>query len=332
VADPVANIIGISFVEIATSRIADIQTVMDAVIAAETNILNPILKALFIIYIGRQFLLTMAGELTMQRFKSTVMRAGIIILLVTHNGQFVNYVRDPVFNKIPQAMSAMIAGDYGATTAGQPLAAQFDATAAKGDAIVAEIDAVSTHVFSLTDWINSGTAHFGNGIFQFILACIVGIWLLGQSFLAIILAMGLPLLCFEIFERTRGFVDQWISKLVGFVAFGFAASFVLAVQMQGMKTMFDAVKGKAVTNGAQAVAMLLHIVGNGVLDLLTMAFIPTVVGFGSGAVASLAAPSAMVAMRSLSMGGGAVGTAMVRAAGGAARAAGGGIRNAISRT
>ena len=293
----------------------NIQTVMDAVIAAETNILFPILKALFLIYIGRQFLLTMAGDLTMQRFWSTIMRSGIIILLVTRNGQFVNYVRDPVFNKIPQAVANMIAGGYGATTAGQPMAAQFDAIAAKGDAIVAEIDAVSTHVFSLTDWINSGTGHIGNGIFQLILACIVGIWLLGQSFLAIILAMGLPLLCFEIFERTRGFVDQWISKLVGFVAFGFAASFILAVEMQGMKTMFDAVKGKAVTNSAQAVAMLLHIVGNGVLDLLTMAFIPAVVGFGSGAVAALAAPSAMLAMRSISLATGGAGAAAARAGG-----------------
>jgi hypothetical protein len=331
VADPVANIIGISFVDIATTRMENIQTVMDAVIAAENNVLNPILKALFLIYIGRQFLLTMAGDLSMQRFWSTVMRAGIIILLVTHNGAFVQYVRGPVFEKIPQAMSAMVAGNFAATAAGQPQAAQFDAIAAKGDAIVGEIDAVSTSVLSITDWINSGTAHIGNGIFQTILSCIVAIWLLGQSFLAIILAMGLPLLCFEIFERTRGFVDQWIAKLVGFIAFGFATSFVLALEMEGMKTMFDAVRGKAIINAAQAVAMLFHIVGNGVLDLLTIAFIPTVVGFGSGAVAALAAPSAMLAMRSLSLAGGGVGAAVARAAGGMSRASRG-VRNALSRS
>lgn len=330
-ADPVANIIGISFVDIATTRMADIQQVMDAVIAAEVNVLNPILKALFLIYIGRQFLLTMAGDLSMQRFWSTIMRAGIIILLVTHNGQFVQWVRTPIFEGVGQQSSAMIAGNFGATAAGQPMAAQFDAIAAKGDAIVGEIDAVSTNVFSLMDWINSITAHVGNLIFQLILACVVGIWLLGQSFLAIILAMGLPLLCFEIFERTRGFVDQWISKLLGFCAFGFATSFVLAVEMQGMKTMFDAVRGKAIVNVAQAVAMLFHIVGNGILDLLTMAFIPTVVGFGSGAVAALAAPSAMLAMRSLSLAGGAAGAAAAKAAGGMSRASRG-VRNALSRS
>lgn len=303
---------------------------MDAVIAAEVNVLNPIIRALFLIYIGRQFLLCMAGDLTMQRFWSTVMRSGIIILLVSHNGQFVQWVRTPIFEGVGQQTSAMVAGDFGATAAGVPMAAQFDAIAAKGDAIVGEIDAVSTNVFSLMDWINSITAHVANAIFQLILACVVAIWLLGQSFLAIILAMGLPILLFEIFERTRGFVDQWISKILGFCAFGFATSFVLAVEMQGMKTMFDAVHGKAIGNVAQAVAMLLHIVGNGVLDLLTMAFVPTVVGFGSGAVAALAAPSAMLAMRSLSMGGGAVGAAAARAVGGMARASNG-VRRAIAR-
>jgi hypothetical protein len=328
-ADPVTNIIGISFVDIASTRMANLQATMDAVIAAENGILNPILRALFVIYIGRQFLLTMAGHLTMQRFFDTIIRSGIIILLVTHNGAFVQYVRDPVFNKIPQAMSNMVAGNYAALPTGQPMAAQFDAIAAKGDAITSEIDSVSTNVFSLSDWINSISGHAANWAFQIVLAVIVGIWMLGQTLLGIILALFLPMLCFEIFERTRGFVDQAIAKLVGMAAFGFATSFVLAMEMNGMQTMFNTIKGHAADNANAAAGMFWHVMGNGVLDMLTMAVLPVAVGFGSGAVAALAAPSAMLAMRSLSLASRSVTAAASRAAAVLSRTAG--PANALTR-
>jgi hypothetical protein len=299
------NIIGISFVNIASSRMANLQSTMDAVLAAENGVLYPILKALFLIFIGRQFLLTMAGHLSMERFFATIIRSGVIIMLVTHSGAFVQWVRDPVFNKIPQAMSAMVAGNYAATTAGQPMAAQFDGISSKSNAISAEIDTVSTSIFSLTDLTNSMSGRLANLMLQIVLAIVVGIWLLGQTLLGIVLSMGPPLLCFEIFDRTRGFVDQWIGKLVGMTAFGFATSFVLAMEMNGMKTMLDAVKAQATANATIAVAAFFQVLGNAVLDLLTMAVLPVAVGFGSGAVAALAAPSAMLVMRSLSMAGGA---------------------------
>ena len=57
-----------------------------------------------------------------------------------------------------QALSNIVAGNYAATTAGQPLAAQFDAISAKGDAINAAIHAYSIAVpaaSSLTIFRNS---------------------------------------------------------------------------------------------------------------------------------------------------------------------------------
>jgi type IV secretory pathway VirB6-like protein len=326
----VTNAIGISFVDIASTRMATIQTVLDAALAAEVNILTPILRALFVIYIGRQFLLCMGGHLSIQRFFDTILKSGIIILLVTHNGAFVQYVRDPVFNKVPQALSAMVAGNYGATTANQPLAAQFDSISAKGDAITTAVYDKASNWWSMSDWISCIAASINDGIFQVILALIVGIWLLGQSLLAIILAIGLPILCFELFDRTRGFVDQWIGKIVGFAAFGFATSIVLAFEIQGLKTQFDALHTAATTNAVQAVSMYWHVLGNSLLDLLTIAILPGAVGFGSGAAAALGAPSAMLVMRSLSLASGGVGMAASRAATALSRAAG--RINRISRS
>jgi len=112
----------------------------------------------------------------------------------------------------------------------------------------------------------------------------------------------------------RGFVDQWIGKIVGMAAFGFATSFVLAMQMNGMKTMFDAVKAQTAANATAAAGMFWHVIGAGVLDLLTMAAIPAAVGFGSGAVAALAGPTAFMAMRSLTLASGGVSAAANRTA------------------
>jgi len=66
---------------------------------------------------------------------------------------------------------------------------------------------------------------------------------------------------------------------------------------------------------------------------LTIALLPTAVGFGSGAVAALTAPSAFMVMRSLSLATGAVGVAAGRAATALSRVASGAGRvNRMSRS
>jgi type IV secretory pathway VirB6-like protein len=113
-----------------------------------------------------------------------------------------------------------------------------------------------------------------------------------MGLIAIALAIGPMLLPLELFERTRGFVDQWIGKFVGFIAHGLGATIVLAMQMQGLQNMLNQVNGVAGTNPPAAVGMLLHCVGDSVLDFLTIAAVPIAFGFGAGTVAALVAPAA----------------------------------------
>jgi type IV secretory pathway VirB6-like protein len=298
----------ITFVGLASSRVATLQAVMNAVLASEQSVLFPILNALMIIFVGRQFLLVMYGNMTVNRFLDSIIRAGIICLLVTHSGAFTQWVSGPVFTKVPAALTSLATGSYGAAPANTSSAAQFDSVSSAGDSIAAQIVALTT-VSSPSSWINAGTAYAADGFFQIILCCIFGIWLLGLGVLAIALCLGPPFLLFELFDRTRGFVDQWIAKLVGFTAFGFATSLVLAMQLQGLTTMLQQANGMAASNVPAAVGMLLHCVSNSVMDLLLMAACPIAFGFGSGAVAAMAAPASFAAMRSLSIGG-----AVVRAA------------------
>ncbi len=78
------NIVGISFASLAQARSDQLAATMDIVLSAEGAVLLPILKALFLIFIGRQFLLCMYGHLGMERFMMSAIRVGIIVLLIGH--------------------------------------------------------------------------------------------------------------------------------------------------------------------------------------------------------------------------------------------------------
>ncbi len=287
------NIIGISYDAIASARIQLLKTAMDAIIAAELQFVVPILKSLLVMFVVRQFTLTWTGNMTVERFIGSSVRAAIVVLLISHSGAFAQYVRDPIFDKVPQAISSTILSSAGVqTSSSATIAQQFDKVSIASDAVTAAIVAKQTS-FSISSLVNYLSAQLANGGIQFLLSCIAAIWLLGQTLLAIILCFGPLLLGFELFDRTRGWVDQWIGKLVGMTAFGIGTSILLGIQMQGLLTLFRTVNGNIPTSGAEAVAVLMRICGNVVMDLFTMGALPLICAYGSGVAASLAAPAVM---------------------------------------
>ncbi len=317
------NIVGISFASLAQARSDQLGATMDTVLSAEGAVLMPILQALFLIFIGRQFLLCMYGHMGMERFMMSAIRVGIIVLLISHTNQFAQYVREPVFTTIPQTIAGFAGGS---TSASQTIAAQFDAVSAGADALTASTVKVNSG-WAPSAFINCMSAWLADFAMQVLLACIVAIWLLGQTLLAIIICFGPLLLCFELFERTRGFVDQWIGKIVGMTAFGLATSVLMAIMMQGLTTLMQNADGSIASSGAQAVSVMLHVIIAITLDAFTMIALPSIVGFGSGVAGSLAAPSALAVGRAL------MGTNMgVAALKAGVRGASGGARNGLAKS
>lgn len=291
------NIIGITYDAIANSRIQQLKSAMDAIIAAELQFMVPILKSLLVMFVVRQFTLTWTGNMTVERFVGSSVRAAVVVFLITRSGSFAQYVRDPIFDKVPQAVSNTILASAGVqTTSGMTIAQQFDKASAAADAVTAAIVARQTS-FSISSLVNYLSAQLADGGIQGLLACIAAIWLLGQSLLAIILCFGPLLLGFELFERTRGWVDQWIGKLVGLTCFGIGTSILLGIQMTGLRNMLRAVNDNLPAGGPEAVAVLMRVGCNVLLDLCTMVALPAICAIGSGVAASLAAPSAMLAVR-----------------------------------
>jgi len=291
------NIIGISYDAIASGRIQQLKAAMDAIIAAELQFVVPIIKSLLIMFVVRQFTLTWTGNMTVERFVGSSVRAAVVVFLISHSGAFAQYVRDPIFDKIPQAVSSTILASAGVQSNNSTtIAQQFDKASAAADAVTAAIVARQTS-FSIASFVNYLSAQAADGGIQFLLAFIAGIWMLGQSLLAIILCFGPLLLGFELFDRTRGWVDQWIGKLVGMTCFGIGTSILLSIQMQGLLTLLKTVNSNIPSSGPEAVAVLMRVGCNIVLDLFTMVSLPAICAYGSGVAAALAAPSAMLALR-----------------------------------
>ncbi len=320
------NIAGITYDAIAAARISQLKTTMDAVITAELQFVVPILKSLLIMFVVRQFTLAFTGNMTVERFVGSCVRAATVVFLISHSGSFVQYIRDPIFDKIPQAISSTILSAAGAsTTSGTTIAQQFDKVSVASDAVTAAIITSQTG-WSVSSLVNYAAASFANFAVQFLLGGIAGIWLLGQSLLAIILCFGPLLLGFELFDRTRGWLDQWIGKLVGITAFGIGTSILLAIEMTGELNMLKAVNANLPTGGPEAVSALLRVGCNVLLDLFTMAALPAICAYGSGVAASLSAPSAMASLRAA----GAAASGARAVAGSSAR--GRAASNSINRT
>jgi len=325
------NFVGFTYEAIATGRIQQLKQAMDAVIAAELQFMVPIIKSLLVVFVVRQFTLTWTGNMTVERFVGSSVRAAVVVFLIIHSGTFVQYVRDPVFDKIPQAVSSTILSASGVpTSSGNTIAQQFDKVSVASDSVTALIIAKQTG-WAVASLVNYASASFANFAVQFLLAGIAGIWLLGQGLLAIILCFGPLLLGFELFDRTRGWVDQWLGKLVGMTTFGIGTSILLSIQMAGEQALLKTVESNLPSSGPQAVAALMRVGCNVLLDLFTMAALPLICAVGSGVAASLAAPSALVALRAASAGSAGVRAMASGGRAASASAAGGRAANTASK-
>lgn len=322
------GVAGWSYEQMATGRMTMLRTMMDAVINAELTIMVPVLKALVIIWITRQFLFFMYGLVSFERLMISTIRPLVIALLIVQAGSFVHRVRDPIMDTIPRAVASTIMSAAGVqTTSTADMATQFDTTAAG-------VDMLSDAALKLnTGWSASALAN-AIGIFmattgaQLILSCIFGFFLLGQTMMAIVLCFGPLVLVFEIFERTRQWVASWLTKIVGLVAFGIGTSLLLAIQLTELRTLLSGIDANASGNAATAAGAMIRVASNLVLDLLTMAALPAIAGFGSAAAASMASPS-IAAMRGASAGAGAAGVGAARAAGAGLRSSAGAVRSRL---
>ena len=286
------NAIGFTYASLAQDSLATITSTMDAVIRAEAAYVTPTLRAVALLFVLRQFLLLNTGHMTWERFTSSCLRVLIVIYLVTNSGNYVQRIRDPLFNNVPQAISqSVLSGGDISTSSTTSLAAQFDQVSMASDAVTAKVVKKAT-IWDPSTIGQAFSAWIADGGMQTILSVIATIWLLGQRALAVILCFGPYLLLFELFDRTRGFVDHWIGKLVGVTAFGMGTAIVLAMEMTSLQQVLtNANNSVPAMMGDEATSVLWHVVSNMLSDAVTILALPVICAFGTGVAAAYAGPA-----------------------------------------
>lgn len=292
-----SNIVGISFAAIAATRSDQLQSTMDTIIAAEAAMLSPAVKGLFGFFVARQFMMVQWGLMNVKRLVLSIIRMAVVSLLLTHTNQFDQWVRTPLFTTIPQAIASWVGTSSGAS-GGQSLAVQLDNASAAADAMTAHAQGLNAaFIMGPTAMGREFAINLADTGMQIMLGLMAFVWLLGQTFLAIVICFGPLVLPLELFDRTRGFVDTWIGKLVGMTAFSIGVSMILAIEMQGLLSTMQQVDSGMGGNVAGAVASMLHTMVGILVDALTMIALPGIVGFGSGVAAGIAAPAAFAVGR-----------------------------------
>ena len=285
------NIVGFSYVTLAQNSINTITNTMNAVIGKELTYVVPTLKAAGVLFIARQFLLIFTGYLSKERFFSSLFRVLVIVYLIISSGQYVQRIEQPLFDAVPQAISSAILSASGvATTSTMSIAQQFDAVSAMADAVTGLVQQRAT-VWSPSSYARALAAWIANGFMQTVLGIIAWVWMQGQRALGIVLCFGPYLLIFELFDRTRGFLDQWIGKLVGVLSFGLGTGVVLAYEMTDLLQVLVSASNNMPTSDDAATSVLFHVLANIVQDAFTMLALPGLCAFGSGVAASYAAPA-----------------------------------------
>ena len=269
-----------TFAGIAQTQDTALRAAMDAVTSASLSYAVTPLRALLVIYVAITFLLFAGGSLGRNGLIGRLLRAAFVWMIVTSGTVYASDIRDLCFDGIPNQIATTINGQ-GATISA---AAQFDKVSAAADSMVAAVRAQNTgwSVSALSNAIGAWIATAG---LQFVLGVMCAVWLLGRKLMAVVLCFGPWLICFELFDRTRGWVDQWLGKIVGLLVFQLASSVLLQLMLTGEMNLMQQFHNATSVGVDEAVGQLFHVVVMVAMDAITMLALPAVCAIGSGAAA-----------------------------------------------
>jgi type IV secretory pathway VirB6-like protein len=253
---------------------------MDAVIAAALVEARLAWLTALSIYVVGFALLAMWQRVDLYEVGLACARA-LAIAAMLQSGNYAFYVRDLFFTELPNTFGAMLGGARPTVGSAQ----QFDVLWSAVLNIVGRVGAVSTGWFG---WADRAIAWAVALLCLVPLALIFGIWLMGRIFMAIIICLGPFLLILALWRSTRGFVEGWIGKLVGFAVFQLATSILLRILLVEISRRFQAVQAGMGATVDEMHAALALVFLTFCLGAVVMVALPGAVAIGSGSVAAAA--------------------------------------------
>lgn len=292
---------------------------IDVVLSAAISQIRPILQWSLMVSVTAAGFAVAYGRMSADRLATWAVRALAVAWLIGGAAAYNQVVRNLFMTELPNWIATTVNGGGQQIQAAQ----QFCVLRAASENLVSQVfnEATGWSVAALGARVSAEGARWWQGI---CLEISFAIWLLGRRLMALALCMGPFLLCFELFQNTRGFVKSWIGTLVGLAAFQLASAIQLQFAQQGAMEFLRQLRGDMGGGLDAMTANLWAAAGHFLIDAITMFSIPTICAVGSGvAVQTAAGSQAVLNMVSKGARLGSTAAAKASGAGQAVRAAGG---------
>lgn len=293
---------------------------MDAVIGAGLTWVAPALRTAMMLYVLGYGFLTMYQHADGWTFVTAAMRA-IAIGMLIQSANYNYYVRDLFFTDLPNTIAASLYGPRISVNSAQQLDVLWSAA----------VNMASFILKQAIGWTNIGERALVYVLLMLIQlalwVCFV-VWYISRVFMALIICMGAFLLVLALFRSTRGYVQQWIGKLVGLTMLNLSASILLRVVLVVLTGRLRAIQGDPTLSLSEMLNNLAGVTGVFGMGAMLMIALPSAISIGSGVGAGAAVATGMLGGAAGRAAGAATGAASGagNAARGAARAVGRAVR------
>jgi hypothetical protein len=120
------------------------------------------------------------------------------------------------------------------------------------------------------------------------------IWYIARVFMALIICLGAFMMVLALFRQTRGYVEQWIGKLVGLTMLQLSSSILLRIVLVIMNDRMMLMKNDPSMSVDMLISSVAGVCGVFWMGALLMIALPSAISIGSGVGVGVAITSGML--------------------------------------
>lgn len=222
--------------------------------------------------------LALSQSLSIGRFFTRLLRVLVVSAIVTHPDLYTRFIVQPFMRGLPDLIGQAFGGQIGAQNMPDQFAAIFNAI----EQMSAQLRAEANGLYYIADRIVISLAELSC---KLLLVPQYALFIALQAFIALVVIIGTITIIFWMFDKTQGYAEAWVGKLLGALLTLISMSIVLQfiflmntsyIQYVGKLPLSQAGAGLNVSQGASVLINIAVVFALGII-LMLMSFI---VGFG----------------------------------------------------
>jgi type IV secretion system protein VirB6 len=268
---------------------------MDDAIAAGLAWVTPQLRMAMMLYVIGMGFLTMYHKTDSWSFVHAAAKGialGAIIKVTNYN----YYVRDLFFYDLPNGFAAALNGPRAAVDS----ARQFDIL---WSAVLHLVAFVLGQATGFSHIVDRGVVWALAGLILLALWLCFIIWYIARVFMALIICLGTFMMVLTLFRQTRGYVEQWIGKLVGLTMLQLSSSILLRIVLVIMNDRMMLMKNDPSMSVDMLISSVAGVCGVFWMGALLMVALPSTIAIGSSVGVGVAITSGMLGSVGVAAGG-----------------------------